>query len=61
MQAVRTLSLDQAPTAPRLARLVAAADVGAPPPNDDIPLYAPRRNIYPQSVHGTFRKSNGRC
>jgi hypothetical protein len=20
------------------------------------PLYAPRRNIYPQSVHGTFRK-----
>ena len=38
-----------------LARLVAAAEVGGPPPGDDIPLYAPRRKIYPQSVHGTFR------
>ena len=56
MQAVRTLSLDQAaPAAPGLARLVAAAEVGDPPPGDDIPLYAPRRKIYPQSVHGTFR------
>ena len=56
MQAVRTLSLDQAaPAAPDLTRLVAAAEVGAPPPDDDIPLYAPRRKIYPQSVHGTFR------
>ena len=56
MQAVRTLSLDQpAPAAPGLARLVAAAEVGGPPPGDDIPLYAPRRKIYPQSVHGTFR------
>ena len=25
-------------------------------PDDDIPLYAPRRKIYPQSVHGTFRR-----
>ena len=24
-------------------------------PDDDIPLYAPRRKIYPQSVHGKFR------
>ena len=24
-------------------------------PDDDLPLYAPRRKIYPQSVHGTFR------
>ena len=57
MQAVRTLSLDQAaPAAPDLARLVAAAEVGGPPPDDDIPLYAPRRKIYPQSVHGTFRR-----
>jgi cytochrome c oxidase accessory protein FixG len=57
VQAVRTLSLDQAaPAAPDLARLVAAAEVGhAPPPDHDIPLYAPRRKIYPQSVHGTFR------
>jgi len=56
VQAVRTLSLDQAaPAAPGLARLVAAAEVGDPPPGDDIPLYAPRRKIYPQSVHGTFR------
>jgi cytochrome c oxidase accessory protein FixG len=52
-----TLSLNQpAPDAPALARLVAKAEVGAPPPDDDGPLYAPRRKIYPQSVHGTFRR-----
>ncbi|MBS0534719.1 MAG: cytochrome c oxidase accessory protein CcoG [Proteobacteria bacterium] len=31
----------------------------SPPPDediDDIPLYAARRKIYPQSVHGTFRR-----
>ena len=55
VQAVRTLSLDQAHAAPGFARLVAAAEVGGPPPDDEIPLYAPRRKIYPQSVHGTFR------
>jgi cytochrome c oxidase accessory protein FixG len=56
VQAVRTLSLDQAaPAAPGLARLVAAAEVGAPQPGGDGPLYAPPRKIYPQSVHGTFR------
>ena len=56
MQAVRTLSLDQAAlAAPNLARLVAAAEVGRAPPDDNIPLYAPRRKIYPQGVHGTFR------
>jgi cytochrome c oxidase accessory protein FixG len=56
VQAVRTLSLDQAaPAAPDLARLVAAVEVGREPPDHDIPLYAPRRKIYPQSVHGTFR------
>ena len=38
----------------RLARLVAEAEVGGPPPDDDIPLYAPRRKIYPQSVHGAI-------
>ena len=52
-----TMSLDQAAhDAPSLARLVAEAEVGGPPPDDDIPLYAPRRKIYPQSVHGLFRK-----
>jgi cytochrome c oxidase accessory protein FixG len=58
VQAIRTLSLDAAPAAPGLARLVAAAEaeVGGLPPDDDIPLYAPRRKIYPQSVHGLFRK-----
>ena len=57
MQAVRTLSLDQAaPAAPGLARLVAAAEVDHAPPDDNIPLYAPRRKIYPQSVQGTFRR-----
>jgi len=56
VQAVRTLSLDQAAlAAPNLARLVAAAEVGRAPPDDNIPLYAPRRKIYPQGVHGTFR------
>ncbi len=50
------MSLDQpAPGAPALARLVAEAEVGEAPPDDDIPLYAPRREIYPQSVHGRFR------
>ena len=39
-----------------LAALVAEAEVGGPPPDDDIPLYAPRRKIYPQSTHGTFRR-----
>ena len=57
MQAVRTLSLDQAASAtPDLARLVAAAEAGAKPPGDNSPLYAPRRKIYPQSVQGTFRR-----
>jgi cytochrome c oxidase accessory protein FixG len=56
VQAVRTLSLDQAAlAAPNLARLVATAEVGRAPPDDNIPLYAPRRKIYPQGVHGTFR------
>ena len=56
MQAVRTMSLDSAlPEASGLAPLVAAAEVGGPPPDKEIPLYAPRRKIYPQSVHGTFR------
>jgi len=53
------MSLDQAVRSETsLDRLVAAAEVGAnaPLPDDDIPLYAPRRNIYPQSVHGTFRR-----
>ena len=35
---------------------VAAAPLLAPELDDDIPLYAPRRKIYPQSVHGTFRR-----
>src|SRR5215470_7819837 len=40
---------------PALARLVAEAKVCGETPDDDIPLYAPRRKIYPQSVHGRFR------
>ena len=56
MTAHVTMSLDQpAPGAPALAHLVKEAEVEGLPPEDDIPLYAPRRNIYPQSVHGTFR------
>jgi hypothetical protein len=38
VQAVRTLSLDQAHAAPGFARLVAAAEVGGPPPDHEIPL-----------------------
>ena len=57
-----TLSLEKpAPEAPALARLVtqAQAEAGAAPSHDDnnnIPLYAPRRKIYPQSTHGAFRR-----
>src|SRR6476469_484762 len=40
---------------PALARLVAEAEVGGETPDDDVPLYAPRRKIYPQSVNGRFR------
>ena len=52
------VTLDRGAKAPDLARLVAAAEQvgGAPPPDDDVPLYAPRRKIYPQSVQGTFRR-----
>jgi hypothetical protein len=61
MTAHVTMSLDQpAPGAPALAHLVKEAELGGAPPEDDIPLYAPRRNIYPQSVHGAFRNINGR-
>ena len=44
------------PSAPALSRLAAEAEVRTPPPNDDGPLYAARRKIYPQRVHGTFRR-----
>ena len=58
--AATTLTLDHAAEAPGLAQLAAAAEVkaggGAPPPQDDGPLYAPRRKIYPQTVQGTFRR-----
>ncbi|MFA6264542.1 MAG: cytochrome c oxidase accessory protein CcoG [Pseudolabrys sp.] len=47
----------------QLEELVRQSEVKAapaPPPDDDaideIPLYAARRKIYPQSVHGTFRR-----
>jgi cytochrome c oxidase accessory protein FixG len=57
VQGARTLSLEHAAPASSLARLVAEAEVAdGSPPDDDIPLYAPRRKIYPQSVHGLFRK-----
>ena len=50
------LSLDR-PAAAALSRLVADAEVpAAPPPEDDGPLYAARRKIYPQRVRGTFRR-----
>ncbi len=44
----------------RQSEVKAAAPPPSPPPADDdiddIPLYAARRKIYPQSVHGTFRR-----
>jgi cytochrome c oxidase accessory protein FixG len=50
-------TIEQKQTAPALKKLVEAAEIGhEPPPDDDIPLYAARRQIYPQSVHGTFRR-----
>jgi len=51
-----TIALDKARPAPALTRLVEAAEVGGEPPDDEIPLYAARRQIYPQSVHGLFRR-----
>ena len=61
MTAASTASLDHpAANVSELARLVESAEVhGAPPPEppeDEIPLYAPRRKIYPQSTHGLFRQ-----
>jgi cytochrome c oxidase accessory protein FixG len=56
MTAHATMSFGQpAPRAPALAHLVKEAELGGALPEDDLPLYAPRRKIYPQSVHGTFR------
>jgi len=53
---VRTMAVDKAvPGTSTLAHLVAEAEVGQALPEDDIPLYAQRRKIYPQSVHGKFR------
>src|SRR5215831_12160483 len=56
--AARTVALEQTPAqAPALTRLVAAAELkGTPPPDDDAPLYAAHRKLYPQSVSGTFRR-----
>ena len=52
-----TTTLERAvPDAPSLTALVAEAEVGGLPPDDEIPLYAPRRKIYPQSTFGTFRR-----
>jgi len=57
VQAVRTIALDPAaPPVSDLARLVQAAELGGEAPEDDSPLYAPRRKIYPQSTHGKFRR-----
>ena len=45
-----------APAAPGLARLVAAAEVGGDlTPEDDGPLFAAPRHIYPQSIRGRLR------
>jgi cytochrome c oxidase accessory protein FixG len=50
---------------PGLFRLVKDAQVppggasttsNVPEPDDDVPLYAARRHIYPQRVHGTYRR-----
>jgi cytochrome c oxidase accessory protein FixG len=34
----------------------ASTTSNVPEPDDDIPLYAARRHIYPQRVHGTYRR-----
>src|SRR4051794_37181915 len=50
---------------PALFKLVKEAQVppsaastpfNVPEPDDDLPLYAARRHIYPQRVHGTYRR-----
>ncbi len=54
--AAGTMSFEQPTSDARaLVHLATEGEVGAPPP-DDIPLYTPRRKIYPQSTHGTFRR-----
>ncbi len=56
MTAVVRMPLDApASDAPPLARLVAEAQMGGEPPQNEVPLYEPRRKIYPQSVRGKFR------
>jgi cytochrome c oxidase accessory protein FixG len=56
--AAGTVSLDKVQAdSPELARLVAAAEVvSPPPPHEEGPLYAARKQIYPQRVSGTFRR-----
>jgi len=43
------------PAEPALVGLVKQAEVAPAPDNDDVPLYAATKKIYPQSVKGTFR------
>ena len=59
MSDAATFAREQAaPGVPALTRLVTEAEVksAGEPPGEDIPLYAPRRKIYPQSVQGVFRR-----
>jgi cytochrome c oxidase accessory protein FixG len=56
MNVARAISAGEAATASGLAQLAAQAELHGPPPEDETPLYAARRKIYPQSVHGTFRR-----
>jgi cytochrome c oxidase accessory protein FixG len=55
-EAVETASLDRPASQAPAGAVATETEVRKPPPDDDIPLYAPRRKIYPQSVHGTFRR-----
>src|SRR5215510_2293904 len=56
------IGLHEQRTMPPLLQLISEAEnnfagSGPPPgPEDDVPLYAARRNIYPQRVKGTFRR-----
>ena len=61
MTAHATMSLEQpAPGAPALAHLVKEAELDGALPEDDIPLYAPRRKIIRRASTARFAILNGR-
>jgi len=55
-QSDKPVSAQRVETEPKMSVTLVPAPHSEEPGDDDGPLYAARRKIYPQSVHGTFRK-----